>query len=301
MRLTYKVKPVERQLPSAREVKTRAEADLLRLFVEAFEKRKAHPDDLALARRLLSHEQAETVIAALLRDHLGARPEAAEEATAARRAKAPRRAEAPLPVAAPVVRVQRTAPHAPEPSAVRAVDSAPRAAEPSAVKSPPRAEGAPPNPVRSGPERKRPRRESPARSNGRNHSSETDDLPRYTVSDVSVAAAPLPGALTREPELSPADAALRERSEDGEFAPAREGVAEIYVSIGRRDGARPSDIQTILEQNGLNSEQTDYIRVRQRNSFVGVKTEYLEKAVSALNGAAIAGKPAFAEPARQRD
>ncbi|HTA92452.1 MAG TPA: DEAD/DEAH box helicase, partial [Polyangiaceae bacterium] len=97
MRLTYKVKPVERQLPSAREMKTRAESDLLRLFVEAFEKRKTHPDDLALARRLLSHEQAETVIAGLLRDHLGARPEAAEEATAARRAKPPRAAEARAP------------------------------------------------------------------------------------------------------------------------------------------------------------------------------------------------------------
>ena len=93
----------------------------------------------------------------------------------------------------------------------------------------------------------------------------------------------------------------RERVEDGDFNQPREGVAEIYVSIGRRDGARPSDIQTILEQSGLLAEQTDYIRVRQRNTFVGVKTEYLEKAVAALNGAAIAGKPAFAEPARQRD
>jgi len=91
------------------------------------------------------------------------------------------------------------------------------------------------------------------------------------------------------------------RGEEGDFAPAREGIAEIYVSIGRRDGARPSDIQTVLEESGLLAEQTDYIRVRQRNTFVGVKTEYLEKAVSALNGAAIAGKPAFAEPARQRD
>jgi hypothetical protein len=93
----------------------------------------------------------------------------------------------------------------------------------------------------------------------------------------------------------------RERADEGDFAAARDGIAEIYVSIGRRDGARPSDIQTILEQSGLLAEQTDYIRVRQRNTFVGVKTEYLEKAVAALNGAAIAGKPAFAEPARQRD
>jgi ATP-dependent RNA helicase DeaD len=297
MRLTYKVKPVERQLPSAREMKTRAEADLLRLFVDAFEKRKAHPDDLALARRLLSHEQAETVIAGLLRDHLGARPEAAEEATAARRAKAPRAAEAPAPVAPSIVRAPRPAP------APRAAESGPRAAEPSAPKPTSRANPAPLSAERTRPDRDRPRRESPARTNGRSHSADLDDLPRYTVSEAvpSEARPAAPTPVVREPERNAADAALRERSEDGDFAPAREGVAEIYVSIGRRDGARPSDIQTILEQNGLNSEQTDYIRVRQRNSFVGVKTEYLEKAVSALNGAAIAGKPAFAEPARQRD
>jgi hypothetical protein len=143
----------------------------------------------------------------------------------------------------------------------------------------------------------RPRREPQPRSNGRSHA-DLDDLPRYTVSE----APPIDVVADLEIAERPAETTpARGRSEDGDFAPAREGVAEIYVSIGRRDGARPSDIQTILEQNGLNAEQTDYIRVRQRNSFVGVKTEYLEKAVSALNGAAIAGKPAFAEPARQRD
>ena len=120
---------------------------------------------------------------------------------------------------------------------------------------------------------------------------------------VPAAAKSAPEAAAVKPPTSDAvlAEAARERSEDGDFAAAREGIAEIYVSIGRRDGARPSDIQTILEQSGLLAEQTDYIRVRQRNTFVGVKTEYLEKAVSALNGAAIAGKPAFAEPARQRD
>jgi hypothetical protein len=123
----------------------------------------------------------------------------------------------------------------------------------------------------------------------------------------SPAAAPAPLAPPAETESKP-QASLAtpaepagDRANAGDFAPAREGIAEIYVSIGRRDGARPSDIQTILEQSGLLAEQTDYIRVRQRNTFVGVKTEYLEKAVAALNGAAIAGKPAFAEPARQRD
>ena len=309
LRLTYKVKPVERQLPSAREMKTRAEADLLNLFVAAFEKRKTHPDDLALARRLLSHPQADQVIAGLLRDHLGARPEASEEATAARRAKPPRPAEA---------RIQSPAPRAPRvPLPAPRVEAAPRA------EAAPRVEAARPNepaPRRDNPqyvapdrarERNRdrdrpPRRETTGRANGGTHA-DFDDLPRYTVSDASSPAAPPPAETPADTSSQPsaAEAPLAQnpgdRSEAGDFAAAREGIAEIYVSIGRRDGARPSDIQTILEQNGLLAEQTDYIRVRQRNTFVGVKTEYLEKAVAALNGAAIAGKPAFAEPARQRD
>jgi ATP-dependent RNA helicase DeaD len=89
LRLTYKIFPIERQLPSAGEKKTRAELDLVELFEDAFAKRTVHPDDLSLARRLLTHESAERIIAALLRDHLGARPEAASEASEARRAKNP--------------------------------------------------------------------------------------------------------------------------------------------------------------------------------------------------------------------
>jgi ATP-dependent RNA helicase DeaD len=297
MRLTYKVKPVERQLPSAREMKTRAESDLLRLFVEAFANRKTHPDDLALARRLLSHEQAENVIAGLLRDHLGARPEAPEEATAARRAKAPRPAEARTPIAPPAART---------PHAVVARAPIPRSADPSAPSAAPAPRANPPAAAapradreRTRSDRERPRREAPARSNGRAHAGDFDDLPRYTVSEATPSDAA--AVVTPPAKPSPKPAAMREPAEDAESGPTNPGVAEIYVSIGRRDGARPSDIQTILEQNGLLAEQTDYIRVRHRNSFVGVKTEYLEKAVAALNGAAIAGKPAFAEPARQRD
>ena len=55
LRLTYKIRPIEKQLPSAGEVKTRAEMDLLQLFVEAFSGRAPHLDDLSLARRLLTH------------------------------------------------------------------------------------------------------------------------------------------------------------------------------------------------------------------------------------------------------
>lgn len=90
MRLTYKISPVEKTLPSARELETRAETDVVQMFVDAYRDRVPHPGDVALARRLLSHPSAVETVAGLLRDHLGARPEAKEEATAVRRARAPR-------------------------------------------------------------------------------------------------------------------------------------------------------------------------------------------------------------------
>jgi ATP-dependent RNA helicase DeaD len=99
LRLTYKIRPIEKQLPTAGELKTREEADLVQMLADAFLTVPAHPEDLALARRLFSHDSAEHIVAGLLRDHLGARPEAVEEAAAARRSKvgggAPDRAEPP--------------------------------------------------------------------------------------------------------------------------------------------------------------------------------------------------------------
>jgi ATP-dependent RNA helicase DeaD len=90
LRLTYKIRPIEKQLPSAGEIKTRAELDVVQLFVEAFAGRPAHPDDVSLARRLLTHPNAEGIVAGLLRDHLGARGgDAVAEASEARRARGP--------------------------------------------------------------------------------------------------------------------------------------------------------------------------------------------------------------------
>ena len=92
LRLTYKLKPIERQLPSARETKTRQEADLLKLFTDAFGSRQPHADDLALARRLLTHEQAEHVVAGCCATILGHAP---------RRWTKPRRPAAHAPPARP--------------------------------------------------------------------------------------------------------------------------------------------------------------------------------------------------------
>jgi ATP-dependent RNA helicase DeaD len=89
LRLTYKIKPFERTLPSAGDLKTRREADLVQMVADSFPKTPVHPDDLSLARRLLSHDSAESIVARLLRDRLGERQVSEESSAAARRAKNP--------------------------------------------------------------------------------------------------------------------------------------------------------------------------------------------------------------------
>lgn len=90
LKLTYRIIPVERSLPSARELRSRAELDLIEGLARLAQAEQPAADDRALARRLLTHDQAELVLALLLRDHLGPRAEAESAARTARVSKAPR-------------------------------------------------------------------------------------------------------------------------------------------------------------------------------------------------------------------
>jgi len=139
LRLTFKIRPVERQLPSAGEMKTRSELDLVQLFVEAFAGRPSHADDLSLARRLLTHQDAEAIVAGLLRDHLGARGgDAAAEASEARRARnpapQPQAGKTPEPKAAPA----HSPTAAPAPDAPRDTKAPARRAQPAQQTQPQR-------------------------------------------------------------------------------------------------------------------------------------------------------------------
>jgi ATP-dependent RNA helicase DeaD len=294
LRLTYKLKPIERQLPSARDKKTREETDLLRMFVEAFASKQAHPSDLALARRLLTHEDAEGIVAGLLRDHLGARPDAVEEATAARRAKNPPPVAEPPPVAAPVAAPPVTSPRpAAAPTvAVAAPMEAPRAVRPE--QDPSRETRR--EPSRDGPRetrgpRGRSHNDHPPRTerSGRPERSELD-LPRFTTSPMLPEVQAEPGSAD---EPSPAD---HDTSGDDKH---ERSDNELYVSVGRRDGAKPSDYHSVLEAAGITPESLEYVRVRHRHAFVGVRPEAIERALTALNGAMIAGRRATAERARR--
>jgi len=289
LRLTYKLRPIERNLPTESELKTRAETDLVRWFVDGLASRKVHPEDLALARRLLSHERAEVVVASLLRDHLGARPDAQDEATAARRARTPR-ADAVAPA-----EERRTAPKRPE--RPQRLERPQRAERPEREAVAP-AEAGPALPERqerperaARPERaERPERRERGERPPRAARPRNDDTVSYTTEPLP------PGGLPLAPEPRPAEA----RSA-AEPRPADDGsVVELYASAGRRQGAKPSDYERKLGEAGIGAESVAYVRVRHRNTFVGIDRAVADRALSALDGATIAGSRVKAELSRGR-
>lgn len=112
LRLTYKIRPIERTLPTSGELRTRQEADLVAFLADAYESRTPDPLHLAVARRLLTHGAPEAIIAGLLADHLGASKEdVTQEAAEARRAKNPAPEEVvakPAPAQPPPQRPRHT-------------------------------------------------------------------------------------------------------------------------------------------------------------------------------------------------
>ncbi|MCB9596183.1 MAG: DEAD/DEAH box helicase [Sandaracinaceae bacterium] len=92
LRLTYKIFPIERTLPTEGELQTRLETDRIELLSEAF---PTEPNvlDRAVARRLLTHPEAERLLGGLLASFFGTQTEVDEGAAAARRERRPE----PLP------------------------------------------------------------------------------------------------------------------------------------------------------------------------------------------------------------
>jgi ATP-dependent RNA helicase DeaD len=295
LRLTYRIRPIEKQLPSAGELKTRAEMDVLQLFVDAFAGRHAHTEDLSLARRLLTHEDAERIVAGLLRDHLGARVgDAPTEAAEARRARNP----PPQPV------VKEPAPP-------------PRFAPPRSAPQRPEAERAPA--PRTSPDldesrRREPRRDARPRereSSGGQVASfsrwqpprEADDdkpilrTPQRTPHEAPDPSSRLPGITISEP-----DHEVPSRVDRPELTPepARldDDTLQLFVNVGKRDGVRASDLQKLLSDRGVAVDPAAGIRMRDRMTFVRVPKELFDDAVAALSGQVLGGRTLVAELAR---
>ena len=89
LRLKYKIHPLERQLPTQQELQTREETDV----VASLSLKYACPDPKhpyrTVARRLLTHDDAEAIVTGILESLLGNKSEAVEKGASERQAQRP--------------------------------------------------------------------------------------------------------------------------------------------------------------------------------------------------------------------
>jgi ATP-dependent RNA helicase DeaD len=317
LRLEYKIHPTERQLPTELELRTRAETETLLGLAEQLP--RASEAQLSLARRLLTHEQADTIIAGLLQARLGP---AAEAGTLPRRPLGSHKARlrdaarmreandvpAPAAQADAASARERPAPAPPPPPPARARLSAAPSAEPEAVASPSDSDTRTRHRSETGTRRRT--RPEPGHDRAARPSTYLEEGVAYEVRDVSPADLAGLGSEASSSEArnsaGTSAAARRNVSEntsderasgEGEWSGA---VDEVFVNVGRDDGATTADVQNELLAAGISAADTAYVRVRQRHTFVGVRQGLLESTVVALNGRQIANRSIEAQPARPR-
>ncbi len=334
LRLEYKIHPIERQLPSAAELKTRAETDTVLQLAGRFT--SARDADRSLVRRLLTHERAETIIAGLLREHLAANgaelPGAARVRTPRQLVPPPPEVRAPRTEKLPAPRVERVAPIKAERSEEAGPDrSRRRGPRDSEARSSREAEAVrgPRDVEARGPREPEGERLSPATERGRPPEPSTlsrrrarparaalgDAGIRYevrSVSDADLAGLVPPHAASNHsgvPESSPSSSeGVTEVRTDDARADAAGGSArdwegpidEAFVNVGKDDGVRTSDVQQALSSAGVSEDDTAYVRIRQRHTFIGVRQGLLERVVTGLSGQTIAQREVEAQPARPR-
>jgi ATP-dependent RNA helicase DeaD len=297
LRLQYKIRPVEKQLPSALELRTRAETDVLLQIAEQL--RDAPGSEVqALARRLLTHDDAERLIAGLLQTHLAQHHEPWLAAQQARRGKLP----APAPVVAKAAQGRHNASARPSTGSRPTHDGRNRArlddehrttaaatTQPGNDVATSRGERsrAKPAPAESQPTHKeirkpRERNALPARERREAREVLEEHGIRYQVSDADGAAS----SIASEPQPS--------RNKDSGDS------KEIYVNAGRQDGVTEDELKTLLERQGIATTDIKRIAVRFRNSFIQVPAAVLQQALTALNGQTLHERALVAEESRTK-
>jgi ATP-dependent RNA helicase DeaD len=326
LRLEYKIHPIERQLPSDRELRTRAETETIVQLAGRFS--APREAERSLVQRLLTHERAESIIAGLLREHLESHGDTSVLGGSPRRT--PRAAVASAAAASPALtsaaptrelgaerpRRERSDDAPVRPRRERSDDAPVRprrtlAEEPAneagerpkterAAVELPRHEGA------ERPRRERTRSDGPAlrrgprppRGAGATFSEEGFS---YEVRDVSAGDLAAIGDPSAPPVSSGAVLDMAAPAPEAGAISNWDGpVDEAFVNVGRDDGVRTSDLHQALSTAGVSQDDTAYVRIRQRHTFIGVRPGLLDRVVAGLNGQKIAQRLVEAQPARPR-
>jgi ATP-dependent RNA helicase DeaD len=323
LRLTYKIRPIERHLPSALEKQTRVEADILRSLADTFAPRGRDPRHRSLARRLLSHDEAEAILAGMLGQQLSLQPESSEVAASRRRARVPDPAPSVPEPAEPAEPPPPAPGSAPRPSSPRGSQPRPLVVTRPEPRSEPRPEPMPPAEAAPPPreerhERPRAERRQPpeAPREQRRERDERREPPPPRVPDADGrsrrvkerrAPRPVPGGdrvevpapeAERMPRVVAHAPAAAERAaprdddddDDDDRGPRAENAVELHVDVGRRDGAHARHVKGILADGGIAPEQVHRVRVRDRYCFVEVDRSVADAALEILNGGQVGEK-----------
>lgn len=223
LRLTYKIFPVERALPTQEELRTRAEVERLQELERGLTGARFNASEQSFARRLIASERAEELVMALLRGES---------------------------IAAPPVPAKEQRPERSLASAAGTENKAARLA-------------------RKRDERKR-----------KSDRHESDFVEPEIV----------------RPEPARIEAAPPKEMDEDDL-PER---VKLFVSSGKRDGVRAEEWLNVLRRAGIAESDIVSVKVKEKHSFVSVRPELAEQALSALNGAEVLGRKVRAETARPR-
>ncbi len=314
LKLTYKIKPEERTLPTEAEVLTRREAAKVEDLIKIVGTREPAAEYRALAKRLQTAADGERVIAVLIEERM-ARPTALPPSRP--------------PIAPPVQSIEAM----PEPgstaagSAERSPSMMSDGAAPIQDATPrPEARRSEPGAPRSGPDRGRGRgRQSdrPARSSAGATSApapQAKPAPANSAANgASNGAAKPTGTIDdsdgrefweawvdSKTDSDPASADSAESSSDVQptaaprapqpLPPLAEGQVRLYLNLGRRDRMKEAEVRTLLEAHSV---QVDSVEVRNSHTYLILPDANADAAATALSGQKHGRRDILCERARK--
>ena len=271
LRLKFKIHPIERQLPTRQELKTREETDIIASLALKYPPVTSSHPYYSLARRILSSDHVESLLAGMLEATLGPVDSAQSRAASVRREGLPRRASAN----------SRRAKTSREPKDDSAVTSERPEARQDTVE---------------GEQPERGRRVRRGNGNGNGSGRERANANRDAEFDIRYEVSDLPA----ERAESTASADSSDVGEPNDLDVRAPDFVNLYVNVGKKDGVKPEDFEQALHAAGVAEGETGKVHIRLRHSFLEVKPDAQASVIEKLRGIEIAGRQAQVELARQR-
>jgi ATP-dependent RNA helicase DeaD len=309
LKLTYKIRPEERTLPSDEQYRTAKEAVRVEELRHKLGDRDPGESWRQLAKRVWASDEGERLVALLVEERLTRGIEPRREHADRPRSQAPRAASpelAPIPTAGPTggftspPPAQQPAGDGSEASATAGGDGAQR-----------REEGREAHEGEGERERRRRgRRGGRGRERDRRDPDHERKPPRTadTIDDsggkefweawVDSKAEPATGATTDEASNGERAGGERERGgrEREREAPLPEGHVRLYLNLGRRDGAKEAEIEQLLSERSL---EVASLQVRNSHTYIIVPDERADGVIGALTGGKFGERDMVCERARK--